>query len=185
MAPPDASGSARARWLLPAVWLLGAAVAIGTGLVAVRLVSSQVGDPAVPPLTADGVQRALSSATATPGAGTSATPTSPRPAATSGSPRPVVRPGATASSSPRPGTTTAPAASRTGTFSNEGGTIGVRCDGTAPRLLYATPADGYRVAERKVDADRVEVRFARGDGKGEDPRLRVVCRNGTPVPDAD
>src|SRR5687767_3109375 len=49
--------------LLVGVWLVGAVATTGTGLLAVRLVGSQVGDPASVPLSAAGVDRALAEST--------------------------------------------------------------------------------------------------------------------------
>lgn len=153
----------RSPLLLAAVWAAGAAVAVGTGLLAVDLVGAQVGDPVVPPLSAE----AARSVTAGPGT----TPASPPPAS----------PGRTAT--PGPSATTRPPAAtgpRTRTFTVAGGTVGVRCDGATPRLLYATPAQGYRVDQSKAEGGRVEVRFR---SEEDDSRLRVVCVSGTPTRD--
>lgn len=124
--------------LLVAVWAAGAAVAVGTGLLAIDLVGTRVGEPVVPPPIGDSRPPSVSS-----------------------------------SVSPRPG-------SRTATFGGRGGTIGVRCDGAVPRLLYATPAQGYRIDDRRDDGRRVEVRFR---GEDDDTRLRVACVAGAPALD--
>ncbi len=121
--------SSRVPVLLVAVWLGGLLVATSVGLLAVRLVAAQVGDPAVAPLPA-----------------VAAATTSPTPAVTS-------QPSAPASTPPTAG------AAATRTFPTTAGTLGVQCAGPALRLVYATPAQGYALDERTVSGSEAEVRF--------------------------
>jgi hypothetical protein len=181
----------RSPLLLAAVWLAGAAAAVGTGLVAVNLVSRQVGDPAVAPLSQGDVGKALASpsrsATASPSAPARATASRPatataRPPA-SGSARPTATRSATRSAGPAAPPRTSAPAPQTRTFSSRGGSVGVRCANGSPSLVYATPANGYTVLERKEDADRVEVRFGKGGEEDEAARIRVGCSGNTPVQD--
>lgn len=179
----------RSPLLLAAVWLAGAVAAVGTGLVAVNLVSHQVGDPAVSPLSQGDVGKALAS----PSRSAAASPTATAPATASpsrtasGSARPTATrtaaPPATRSSAPTSPPRTSAPAPQTRTFSSRGGSVGVRCANGSPSLVYATPANGYTVLERKEDADRVEVRFGKGGEEDEAARIRVGCSGSTPVQD--
>ena len=138
--------------LLLAFWLAAVVVATGIGVLAVQLVADQVGDPTVPVLTTKDVGTAL-------GARPSAVPTQ------SGSRRPSTGP------------TTAPASAPIA-FSSQGGSVGVRCAGTVPRKVYATPAQGYVLDESSVEGPVLEVRFTQGRTR---VRLGVSCGTGTPV----
>lgn len=178
--------------LLALVWLLGVALATGTGLLAVRLVAEQVGDDALPTvdvraalsggpvLTAGGPTAPVVRPSAAP-APTGTRPTSgPRPGATT---RPTPQPTAvrttTAMPSPRPTATprtTAVSAPRT--FSLTGGTVSVRCRGTAAELVYALPAQGFALDERSVSGATAEVRFENDALRS---RIEVTCAGGTPV----
>jgi hypothetical protein len=173
----------RSPLLVAAVWLAGAVAAVGTGLVAVNLVASQVGDPTVAPLSRNDVGQALASPSRPATASRSVTPTPAAPAtsATRGAtPTPTRRPTTPARSTSQ---APPPAAPQTRTFSSRGGSVGVRCDGASPSLVYASPANGYTVLERRSDGGRVEVRFAKGGVEDEAARIRVGCVNGTPVRD--
>lgn len=185
----SAPRTTRSPLLLAAVWLAGAGAAVGTGLVAVNLVSHQVGDPAVSPLSQGEVGKALASPSRSASASATATATaSPSPSRTaSGSARPTATrtaaPPATRSTGPTsPPRTNAPAP-QTRTFSSRGGSVGVRCANGSPSLVYATPANGYTVLDRKEDDDRVEVRFGKGGEEDEAARIRVGCAGNTPVQD--
>lgn len=161
---------------LVVVWTAGALVATGTGVLAVRQVADRVSDPAPAPLSPGGVETALAEAslTRTP----SATPVeSASPTAVPATPAP---PTATSQPVASPPSSPAPPAATARSFANEGGSIGVACDGGLPRLVYVTPAQGWSVDDRREDAERVEVRFRSDDG---DARLRVVCGPGGPVED--
>jgi cytoskeletal protein RodZ len=176
----------RSPLLVAAVWLAGAVAAVGTGLVAVNLVASQVGDPTVAPLSRNDVGQALASpsrpatasrsVTPAPATSTTTATSATRGATTTPTRRPTT-PARSASQNPPP------AAPQTRTFSSRGGSVGVRCDGASPSLVYASPANGYTVLERRSDGDRVEVRFAKGGAEDEAARIRVGCVNGTPVRD--
>ena len=123
--------------VLVLVWLAGAVVATSVGLLAVRQVAAQVGDPAVPAGT--GVVEA---------------------------PSPVPT---------RSPTRTAPATTSSRTFTSVAGTVGVQCSGSAARLLYATPADGYALDEQSVVGSELEVRF---EGRDTRVRMDLSCAGG-------
>ncbi|MCW2598469.1 MAG: Septum formation initiator [Frankiales bacterium] len=144
----------RGLLLLVAVWAVGAVLATSVGLIAVRLVRDQVGDPATQPLSAAEVKRAVASASAVP--------------------RPTARPS-------RPTRTTGPArAPQRRTFSTAGGTVAVQCSGGRPSLIYAVPAAGWSVDKQESQPTGVEVRFRADKG---DVRLRIGCSStGQPVP---
>ena len=106
--------------LLSALWASAAALATGVGLVAVHLVAGQVGDQVSSPLNDAGVQHALSGVTPTP-----------TPAAASRTPRPQA-------------TSTTAAQGELRTVRTRGGVVGARCEEGQPRLVYASPAQGWR-----------------------------------------
>jgi hypothetical protein len=149
--------SSRVPLLLVAVWLGGLLAATSVGLLAVRLVAAQVGDPAVAPLSAVAA------------ASTAATPSS--------RPSPAPPPDAPPPATPTAGPAQRPAATATRTFSTAAGTLGVQCTGTALRLLYATPAEGFALDEREVSGTDAEVRF---EDEGTKVRVRVSCATGAP-----
>ncbi|MBK5306318.1 MAG: hypothetical protein JJD92_06485 [Frankiaceae bacterium] len=142
--------------LLLAFWLAAVVVATGVGVLAVRLVAVQVGDPASPVLSTKEVGAAL---TETPRASPTPSP----------SPTPI------RAASPRP-TTPAPTVPRS--FSSQGGTVGVRCRGTVAERVFATPAQGYVLDETSVEAGVLEVRFEQGRTR---VRLAISCSSRTPV----
>lgn len=158
--PPRLS---RAPGVLVLVWLTGVVAATVVGLLAVRLVGAQVGDPAVRPLTPGGVERAL--AAASPAA------SSPGPAATT--PTPAAAPAPAAS---RPATSGHAVLPRT--LNSAGGSVGVDCAGTTVRILFAQPAAGYALDKREQSGSQAEVRF---EGGGQRVRLEVSCASGSPV----
>jgi len=162
----------RAPLLLALVWLAGVVVATSVGVLAVRLVAAQVGDPAVPALSA------AAAASALPGApGSSTGPPAPTPSTGAGLPTtapPTTGPAATPSA-PAPSPAGPPPVTRA--FGSAGGELGVQCAGPAARLLYATPAAGYAVEERSSSGTEAEVRF---EGGGTRVRLRVSCESGQP-----
>jgi hypothetical protein len=63
-------------------------------------------------------------------------------------------------------------------FDSQGGSVGVRCRGTAPEQVYASPAQGYRVDESSVSGSTLEVRF---ESSTTDVRMKVSCSSGSPV----
>lgn len=136
------------RLLLVLVWVAGAVVATSIGLLAVRQVASSVGDPAVPVLSDGGVPTGQPSAV----------------------PSPLPSPSPIESSAPAVATTSA-------SFRSAGGTVGVRCSGATPSLLYATPADGYALDERSVEGSELEVRFEAGERR---VKVTIGCVSGRP-----
>jgi hypothetical protein len=164
--------------LLAAVWLGGVVLATGTGLLAVRLVAAQVGEDAVPVLSADDVGHALASESASPRAVVPAASTSPaKSARPTTSSRPVSSTAPTRASSPAPRRTAAASAAPVRSFSSDGGSVGARCRGAVPEQVYATPAQGYRLDQSSVQGDILEVRFESSSTK---VRLEIGCRSGTP-----
>lgn len=167
----------RGTLLLVAVWLVGALLATTVGVLAVRQVRVEVGDPGSQPLSASDVRRAVAGATPTrPGATPPATTRPPAtqapggPVATRSAPTATHRP----TSPPSP-----PAAAQSRTFQTEGGSVAVQCTGTRPSLVYVLPASGWSVDEQESHADRVEVRFRSDEREAE---ISVVCSaSGTPV----
>jgi cytoskeletal protein RodZ len=153
----------RGPLLLVGVWVLGVLLATTVGVLAVRQVRAEVGDPATQPLSASEVQRAVVSA------GPSA-----RPSPTTTRPRPT--PARTTQRPPAAGT-------QRRTFQSAGGSVAVQCSGGRPSLVYVLPASGWAVDKQETRADRVEVRFRADRG---DARIRVSCSaSGTPVRSAD
>ena len=133
---------------LSLVWLTGTIAATSVGVLAVRQVAEQVGDPAVPPLAVSPTARTPASVAPSPGAGT-----------------PAVVP-------------TAPERLASLTFRSTGGTVGAQCAGRVPRLLYATPAEGYALDESSVEGTELEVRFESESARA---RLTIGCATGTPT----
>lgn len=179
--------------LLAVVWLVGVALAIGTGLLAVRLVGDQVGDAPQSVLSQADLREAAAqtptSRTAAPVATTTQPVRSPSVAPTAAPSRrarppiaPTSRPTGAVTREPTrppsPGPTRGPVTSAPRTFSITGGTLSVRCAGTAGQLVYAAPAPGWGLDEQSVSGPQVEVRFASADTRS---RITVTCVTGTPV----
>lgn len=83
--------------------------------------------------------------------------------------------GPTAATAPTAGTEPSPTgAAEDRTYDLIGGSVGVRFESGSARLLWATPAAGFR-AERHGDSDQVDVRF-RSDTH--ESRLRAFWNNG-------
>jgi len=131
--------AARGPLILGALWAAAASLAVGTGLLAVDLVAGEVGEDVASPLDDAAVRGALSS-------------TSPSPAATR-------------SPHTEPDADDGPLR----TVSTAGGVVSARCVEGEPRLLYATPREGYRT-ERAEDDD---VRFM---SSRKVIRVRMDCR---------
>lgn len=184
----------RAAVLLLGIWMLGVVLATTVGLLAVRLVAEQVGDPAVAPVSAAVAAGAAAGSVSSPRpsqparrpAGSSR-PSAPVPAAgpTTRPTRPTSRPTVGATTRPATGPaapkvpaprTSAPTAAAA-TFRSAGGSVGVQCTDADARLVYATPADGYTLAERSVGGSRVEARF---EGEGRRVRMELSCAAGRP-----
>jgi hypothetical protein len=148
----------RGTLLLVVVWVAGALLATTVGVLAVRRVRADVGDPASQPLSASDVQRAVAGTT-----------TSPRPRAT---------PTKQTATAPAPTPSPAPAVARR-TFQTAGGSVAVQCSGSVPSLVYVLPASGWAVDEREVQPDRVAVKFRSGEREAE---VKVACSAaGVPV----
>ena len=165
---------------LTGLWLTAAAVAVGVGFGAVRMVGDKVTDQVPAPLSAGRVAEL----SATPGA-----PNSPVPSAsptgqlrTAGSATTPTRRRTTAPAQTRPAEDKAPApparqATSSRTARATGGTVAVRCTGNRVGLLYARPDDGY--ASKVESRGPVEVEFeARADGGG-NGRVKAHCSGGT------
>lgn len=150
--------TSRSRLLLVLVWLVGAVVATSIGLLAVGQVASQVGDPAVPVLSDGGAAAATPTSAASP----ERSPTA------SAAASPNVAPPAPSAVAP---------VRRSASFRSAGGTVGVQCSGSAPSLVYATPADGYSLDERSIEGSKLEVRFESGDRR---VKMTIRCANGQP-----
>ena len=161
--------SSRVPVLLVLVWVGGLLVATSVGLLAVRLVAAQVGDPAVAPLSA--VAAASGAATPSGAPRSAGPPVTPTGAPPSGTAAPSAPPATTSPPSAPPATVSAQ------TFAVTAGTLGVQCAGSTLRLLYATPAQGYAIDERSVGGAEAEVRFR---GAGTRVRLRLSCATGVP-----
>jgi hypothetical protein len=140
--------ASRPALLIGALWVAAATAATSVGVVAVRLVADQVGDDVSAPLSSTGVRQALSSVTPTP--------------------EPAEEPSEEASEEPDDEA----AEGRVRTVTTEGGVVSARCRNAVPRLLYATPADGYRT-ERTSSAGATLVRFV---GPSRQVTLTLTCR---------
>ena len=165
--------------MVAGVWLAGTVLATGTGLLAVRTVATQVGDPTVPVLRGDDVAQALDApgdAIPAPAASGGA---GPRPSSTAvpSSSAPAASPPPAPASSPS-AAGRAPASSAPATFRSSGGAVGVQCVGATARLLFATPALGYALEQRSASGSTVTVRFEASASRS---RLRVGCATGRPV----
>lgn len=109
--------ASRGPLLLGALWLTAAAAATSVGLLAVHLVGTEVGAQVAAPLDQQGVQQALGSVSPAPAGSEQPEAEQPAEQASQGRARTVV---------------------------TDGGVVSARCTNGRPRLLYATPADGYR-----------------------------------------
>jgi cytoskeletal protein RodZ len=147
--------------MLLAFWVAAVVVATAVGLLAVRLLVQQVGDPGEPVLSTKDVGQALSS-----------TP----PASRSASPRPT--PKATPSTTPATRPPSPEAGSPITPFRTTGGSVGVRCRGTEPQRVYATPAQGWVLDETSTEGGVLEVRFTKDRTRS---RIGISCGSGTPV----
>ncbi|MFG1953036.1 septum formation initiator [Micromonospora sp. NPDC048830] len=140
-------------------WLVTVAVATVVGLAAIPLVGDSITGTPGGVRSARDVAETLASPVPSP--------------ATSGA-------GASPSAGPAPtGTTAAPGATRQ--FSARGGSAVAECGPAGVRLVYWTPAQGYRAAEvERGPGHEAKVRFVGPDGRSE---LKVRCAGGHPVLD--
>jgi hypothetical protein len=195
------------RWAGPlagaGAWLVAAATAAGVAWAAVSFVGQQVTDDAPAPLSQEAIAHAIAAATPPPETPGTAQPPSPTPdTRTPSTPRaeptktpdartPRPEPAAPRSKARKPGNgrrATGPgqkadtrARPSTVTFMVSGGTVAVRCSESENRLLYATPANGWRVRVGSVGPTLVDVTFTR-DGR---TPSNVSAKCGNVVDDAE
>jgi hypothetical protein len=182
---------------LVAAWLAGTVLVVVVGIQAVNLVGDSVTEARPAPLSAAAVNQALTEErggtppTTAPTTGTTRAPTGTtrstgHPTATTATTRPptggtqppgggptTTRPTATTATT----ATTGPAPTGTAedrTYDLTGGSVGVRFENGTARLLWATPAAGFR-AESHGGGDQVDIRF-RSDTH--ESRLRAFWDNG-------
>ena len=142
-----------------AAWVLLAVAASGVAWAAVGVVADE-GDPRAPVAVPSPDQPAESP-------DTSATP---KTSNSENTPDPPDAP-PTTETQPSDG---GPLDSRT--LSSAGGTVAVECTGSETmRMLYATPANGWRIVVESRGPDEVEVEFERGDTE---LRTRAGCDGG-------
>jgi hypothetical protein len=109
--------ASRGPLLLAALWLTAAVTATSVGLLAVHLVGNEVGAQVAAPLSEESVRQALVSVSPTP---------------------------SRSAASPSPRAADDHAEGRARTVVTSGGVVSARCSDGRPKLLYATPAEGYR-----------------------------------------
>jgi hypothetical protein len=184
---------------LVAAWVAGTVLVVALGIQAVAVVSDSVTEARPAPLSAAAVSRALAEesgqapSTTAPGTGTTeapsgTTPATGRPPTTTATTRPptggtttTTRPTATTGSTGTTATTAVPGPTPTGaaedrTYDLIGGSVGVRFENGTARLLWATPAPGFRAERHDGDGEGdVDVRF-RSDTH--ESRLRAFWDNG-------
>jgi cytoskeletal protein RodZ len=176
---------------LVAAWLAGTVLVVVVGIRAVAVVSDSVTEARPAPLSAAAVNQALTQereqtppptvpTTGTTRATTGATPATTRPTATTTTTRPrapvtttTTNPTVTTAPPATTGTTTTGAAEDR-TYDLTGGSVGVRFQNGTARLLWATPAAGFR-AESHGGGDEVDIRF-RSDTH--ESRLRAFWHDG-------
>ena len=142
-----------------AAWVLLAVAASGVAWAAVGVVADE-GDPRAP----------VAVPSQTPPGGSPDTSTTPE---TSGSADTSNTPGTPDTSETEP-SDGGPLGSRT--LSSTGGAVAVECTGSETvRMLYATPANGWRITVESRGPDDVEVEFVRGDSE---LRTRAGCDGG-------
>jgi hypothetical protein len=170
------------------LWITLALVVVVSGWIGVHMVGEALAPSAVPVLSDSQMDALLATAkpvtnpthhatarpdrTQTPG-GHTAKPTG------HASPTPTGQPTTTSSPSPTsaPGTKTV-----IRTFRSRGGSALVSCYGSQITLEAVSPAPGYRVDERDVRADEVEVKF---ESDGGESTIHATCVSGTPVAQID
>ena len=184
---------------LVAAWLAGTVLVVALGIQAVAVVSDSVTEARPAPLSAAAVRRALAESgqapsTSAPGTGTTDAPTGttqatgrpattgttgpstagtqPAGSGTTGTNRPTTAPSGTATTATTAQPPTGAAEDRT--YDMVGGSVGVRFENGAARLLWATPAAGFR-AERRGEGGDVDVRV-RSDTH--ESRLRAYWDSG-------
>jgi hypothetical protein len=148
----------RLRPLLTSVlaWALGAATAVGVGLLALSLIRSGLTEDAFQPLAPDSVAQADPDPSATVASPASTTP------ATGG----PTTPGAGASSERR--------------VTSAGGMVVARCQGGLAYLVYWTPEPGFRAED--VNRGPALVTRVTFEAPGREIKVTVVCVGGVPQP---
>ncbi|MDQ1676759.1 MAG: hypothetical protein QOC93_1903 [Actinomycetota bacterium] len=165
---------------LTGLWLAAAAVAVGVGFGAVRLVGDKVTDEIPAPLSAGRV----ADVSATPGAPVASPSTRPSPPAsaprgTTTPARPAPGPARTRPAEDRNPTSPARRTTSTRTVLVTGGTVAVRCTGNSVGLLYARPDDGYASKVGSRGPAEVEVEFESTADRGGSGRVKARCSGGT------
>lgn len=133
------------------MWVVVAAGALVVGLTAVGAVGSGITGEGLRPLTSAEIDTRLAAQPAT--------------------------------SAPQPPVSSAPPAieSQAVVVSGApGGTVVVRCEGSTPRIVSASPAQGFELKDSGSDDGRPRVRF---EGDDIEVDVRLTCTNGTPVGD--
>jgi hypothetical protein len=165
-----------ARPLLVLAWL--AATALGGVITwsAVTVVAGARGDAAPGVVSQAAVTAQLADATAGVPADGSTTPSPSGTAAPPATgPTPTADPAVTPAPAPAPAPATAAEVART--WDVTGGQVAAACAGSAIRLLYATPTDGWTVLVEGTGPQEVDVRFTRDGAR---TRVRAECVAGTP-----
>lgn len=151
---------------LLAGWAAATAAAVGLGWAAVATVTGAVTAP--PPLAqapdAD--------------AGPAARVVAPTAEVDAADPTPTSGAERTEAAGPTPPGAPATDPPATQTLELVGGTVAVRDDGTAVRLVFATPRPGFAVDVRDRGPDRIDVRFS---SEAHESRLRVEPGQGAAV----
>jgi hypothetical protein len=172
---------------LVAAWLAGTVLVVALGIQAVAEVSDSVTEARPAPLSAAAVRQALteeggstpSTAPADTGTTQPSTTATSRPPGGGPGTTTTTRPTAATNSTATTATTAVTGPTPTGatedrTYDLIGGSVGVRFENGTARLLWATPAAGFR-AERHGGSDEVDVRFR---SETHESRLRVFWDNG-------
>jgi cytoskeletal protein RodZ len=171
---------------LTALWLGAAAVAVGVGFGAVRMVGDKVSDEIPTPLSAGRVAE-LTATPPDPGSPAASASQTGQPSATGTTPTATAttptRRRTTAPLQTRRAENKAPAAPRqvtsTRTARATGGTVAVRCTGNSVSLLYARPDDGYAGSVQSRGPVEVEVEFESSGNNGGNGRVKARCSGGT------
>ena len=147
-----------------AAWVLLAVAASGVAWAAVGVVADE-GDP-----------RSPVAVPSSPPDGSPDTSTTPETSDSSETPDTTGSTGSPNTQDPTETTPSPTGALESRTLSSAGGTVAVECTGSETvRMLYATPASGWRIAVESRGPAEVEVEFVRGDSE---LRTRAGCDGG-------
>lgn len=159
--------------LLPLTsWVVGTAVAVSVGFVAIDRVGNDLNRSSTVPLSdAELRQSALAAARSTAPSLT----TAPSPASSPPQGSPTAETGDTGAQP----TVTADdlADGRSRRFTTDGGVVAASCSGTEIALLYAYPVEGY-TSHIERESNHIEVKFAARSGEVE---LTLHCVDGEPT----